>query len=118
MKKVVDTTCPECRKLFQTEVDVPDAPTLDQIHNTLSEALKGKQGVSSDDIKQILEEQLTPLKPKPEDHRHKTADELLDCPGCRSWFDQTSQRYQVAPKEEKPKEPTFEFGGIRPRETE
>lgn len=118
MKKVVDTTCPECQKLFQTEVDVPDAPTLDQIHSTITEALKGKQGISSDEVKQLLQEQLSPLTPK-EDHRHKTADELFDCPECRSWVDKTIQKYQLGLKEAKPPEqPTFEFGGLRPKESE
>ena len=119
MKQKVDTTCPECQKLFQTEVDIPDAPTLDQIHSTIAEALKGKQGITSDEIKQLLQEQLTPLKPRVEDHRHKTADDLFDCPECSQWIAQTSQKYQLRQKEEKEaKQPTFEFGGLRPKESE
>ena len=118
MKQVVDTTCPECQKLFQTEVDIPDAPTLDQIHSTITEALKGKQGISSDEIKQILQEQLTPLKPRGEDHRHKTADELLDCPECRSWIDKTIQRYQVTEKKEEPVKTRQPIGSIRAKEAE
>ncbi|MBA7604671.1 hypothetical protein ES703_11797 [subsurface metagenome] len=103
MKKVVDTTCPECQKLFQTEVDIPDAPTLDQIHGTITEALKGRQGISSDEVKQLLQEQLSPLTPK-EDHRHKTADELFDCPECSDWIAKTSQKHKVSPIEEEPTE--------------
>jgi len=118
MKKVVNTTCPECQKLFEPEVDIPDAPTLDQIHGTITEALKGKQGISSDEVKQLLQEQLSPLKPKEGDHRHKTADDLLDCPECSDWVAKTSQKYKVVPKEEEPKQPTFEFGGLRPKESE
>ena len=118
MKKIVDTTCPECQHLFQTQVDLPDAPTLDQIHSTLNEALKGKQGISSDEVKQLLQEQLSPLKPKEGDHRHKTADELFDCPECSDWIAKTSQKHKVSPIEEGSKEPTFEFGGLRPQESE
>jgi hypothetical protein len=118
VKQKVDTTCPECQKLFQTEVDVPDAPTLDQIHSTLNEALKGKQGISSDEVKQLLQEQLSPLKPKEGDHRHKTADELFDCPECSDWIAKTSQKHKVSPIEEGAKEPTFEFGGLSPKESE
>lgn len=33
------------------------------------------------------------------DHRHKSADEFLDCPECRQWVDRTAQRYQVVAKE-------------------
>ena len=121
-KKIIDfeSTCEGCGKpvKMSREVDIPDAPTLDQIHSTLNEALKGKQGISSDEVKQLLQEQLSPLQPK-EDHRHKTADELLDCPECRPWFDKTTQKYQVGLKEGKePKQPVFEFGGLRPKESE
>ncbi len=99
MKKSVDTTCPECSKLFQTEVDVPEAATLDQIHKALAETLKDKQGISSDDLKGILQEQLSPMKPKGENHGHATSDELLDCPTCRGWFDRTIRKYTISQKE-------------------
>ncbi|MBA7608634.1 hypothetical protein ES703_15813 [subsurface metagenome] len=99
MKKIVDTTCPECNKLFKTEVDLPESATLDQIQNALNETLKDKQGISPDDLKGILQEQLSPLKPVGEDHRHKTADEFLDCPECRQWFDKTAEKYTISSKE-------------------
>jgi len=39
------------------------------------------------------------------DHRHKTADEFLDCPECRLWVDKTALRYQVSEKAPQDKEP-------------
>ena len=107
-KKIIDfeSTCEGCGKpvKMSREVDIPDAPTLDQIHSTLNEALKGKQGISSDEVKQLLQEQLSPLKPKEGDHRHKTADELFDCPECSDWIAKTSQKHKVSPIEEEPTE--------------
>ena len=87
-KKIIDfeSTCEGCGKpvKMSREVDVPDAPTLDQIHSTLNEA----------------------------------ADELFDCPECSQWIAKTSQKHKVSPIEEEPKQPTFEFGGLRPKESE
>ena len=112
-KRVFEGTCPECGKEVQVPLEVEEPPTLDQIGKALKEALKGQ--LSAADIEKVVQEQLAGLKPGKEDHRHKTADELLDCPECRAWVDKTSQRYQVVPKEEKPKEPVFDFGGLGPR---
>lgn len=118
-KKIAELICPECNKDIKVPFEVTEPPTLDEISNALKESLQGQ--LTPKEVERVIREQLEGLKPGKEDHRHKTADELLDCPECRSWFDQTSQRYQVAPKEkkeEKSTEPVFEFGSLRPRETE
>lgn len=109
-KREAELTCPECGKGIKVPFEVEEPPTLDQIDKALKEALKGQ--LSAPEIEKIVQEQLAGLKPGKEDHRHKTADELLDCPECRAWVDK-SQKYQVVPKEEtREKEPVFEFGGL------
>ena len=116
-KRLFEGLCPECGKDVQVPLEVEEPPTLDQISSTLKESLKGHPLAA--DIEKIVQEQLSGLKPGKEDHRHKTADELLDCPECRAWFDKTSERYQVATKEkteEKPAEPEYEFGSLTPKE--
>ena len=120
-KRIVDLTCPECQKPIQVPFEVKEPPTLDEISNALKENLKKenlKGQLSTAEVEKIIREQLEPLKPPKEDHRHKTADELLDCPECRSWVDKTIQRYQVTEKKEEPKKTTFEFGGLRAKEAE
>lgn len=120
-KRIVDLTCPECQKPIQVPFEVKEPPTLDEISNALKENLKKenlKGQLSTAEVERVIREQLEPLKPAKEDHRHKTADELLDCPECRSWVDKTIQRYQVTEKKEEPKKTTFPFGGIRPKEAE
>ena len=49
------------------------------------------------------------------DHRHKTADEFFDCPGCRQWVEKTASRHQVTtieppPEEKKPADQVEEKG--------
>ncbi len=120
-KRIVDLTCPECQKLIQVPFEVKEPPTLDEISNALRENLKKenlKGQLSTAEVERVIREQLEPLKPPKEDHRHKTADELLDCPECRFWVDKTIQRYQVTEKKEGPKKQTFEIGSLRAKETE
>jgi len=74
--------CPHCTEIFEIELPA-DLTRVD-----LDEALKTFQ-VSGE-----------------LDHRHKTANEFLDCPECRLWVDNTAGRYKVVeieqPLEEKP----------------
>ncbi len=108
-KKIADLTCPECNKQIQVPFEVVEPPTLDEISNSLQEALKGH--LTADQVQKVIQEQLEGLKPQKEDHKHKTADEFFDCPECKLWVDQTAQRYQVSPKEPEkgpePKEPAL-----------
>ncbi|GAI60587.1 unnamed protein product, partial [marine sediment metagenome] len=100
-----DLTCPECQKPIQVPFEVKEPPTLDDITNTLNEALKGH--LTADQVQNVIREQLGGLKPPTADHRHKTGDEFFDCPECFSWVEKTAQRYQVTKKEpEKEPEPT------------
>ena len=75
--------CAHCNEIF--EIDLPDAQLT---RAELEEALKTFQ------------------LPGELDHRHKTANEFLDCPECRLWVDNTAGRYKVVeieqPLEEKP----------------
>ena len=115
-KRIAELTCPECQKAIQVPFDAKDPPTLEEITNNLNEALKGHP--DTDQIQRTIREQLEGLKPRAEDHRHKTADEFFDCPECHSWVEKTGERYQVSKKEppgEPPKEPEPElpaFGSI------
>jgi len=107
MKRIAELTCPECQKPIKVPFDEKEPPTLDEITNTLNEALKGNP--TAEQIQKVIQEQIEGLKPPKDEHRHKTADEFLDCPECREWVDKTAQRYQVVAKEppppEKKKEP-------------
>lgn len=96
-RKIVDLTCPECQKAIQVPFEVEDPPNLDEITSAIKEATKDQP--SADQIQRAIQEQLDKLKPKEEAHRHKTADEFLDCPECRSWVDTTAKSYQVVKKE-------------------
>jgi len=75
--------CPECSTVFS--IDLPEAQPEDL------------KAVTIKDIEEILTRKATDT-----DHRHKTADEFLDCPECRLWFDKTALRYQVTEKEPEP----------------
>lgn len=75
--------CPECSSVFR--IELPEAQ------------LEDLKAVTRKDIEEILTRKATDT-----DHRHKTADEFLDCPECRLWFDKTALRYQVAEKEPEP----------------
>ena len=77
--------CPHCNEIFN--LDLPEAPPADL----------GK--ISRKDLEEILSKAQTPGNL---DHRHKTADEFLDCPDCRLWVDNTAQRYRVIEKEPPP----------------
>lgn len=79
--------CPHCNEIFKLDLPAVSAEQLTRA-----------------DIEEILKEAQTPGNL---DHRHKTADEFLDCPECRLWVDKTAQRYQVVEKEPK-KEPDKE----------
>ncbi len=74
--------CPHCNEVFG--LDLP-AVSADQLTKA--------------DLEAILSKAQTPGNL---DHRHKTADEFLDCPECRLWVDKTAQRYQVTKKEPEP----------------
>jgi len=107
-KRIADLTCPECQKPISVPFEIKEPPTLDEINNSLNELLKGQPG--TDEIQRVIQEQLTALRPPKEEHKHKGADELFDCPECRLWFDQTAKRYQVTEKEPEkapPAEPAF-----------
>lgn len=109
-KRIADLICPECNKNIQVPFEVEEPPTLDEISNSLQEALKGHLG--TDEIQKVIRDQLEGLKPSKEVHKHKTADEFFDCPECSSWVKETAQRYQVSPKEpEKEPEPEPEPKG-------
>ena len=71
--------CPHCSEIFKVELPM----------------LQASQ-VTRADIEGILKQVQSPGNL---DHRHKTADEFLDCPECRLWWDKTAQRYQVTEKE-------------------
>jgi len=94
--------CPECSSVFR--IELPEAQPEDL------------KAVTIKDIEEILTR-----KPPDTDHRHKTADEFLDCPECRLWFDKTALRYQVAEKKPEPAptpEPTEEEPAEQPAEGE
>ena len=93
-KKIAELTCPECQKAIQVPFEVNDPPSLEEITNALKEVGSGPPG----QIEEILKRYGFNLT-KTEDHRHKTADEFLDCPECRLWVDTTAKSYQVVKKE-------------------
>lgn len=76
--------CPHCNEIFKLDLPAVSAAQLTRA-----------------DIEEILKNTQTPGNL---DHRHKNADEFLDCPECRLWFDKTAQRYQVIEKEPPPGE--------------
>lgn len=80
--------CPHCDEIFG--LDLPMVPA---------------DRITSGDLEDILKR----VQPAGNlDHRHKTADEFLDCPECRLWVDKTAKRYQVTEKE--PGEPEHQPG--------
>lgn len=113
MKRMIDTTCPGCQEKFQVPVDITEI-TPDQLSQAVNE-IKGAAppGVTLEQIQGLLEKQLKP--PESEAHRHKTFDELADCPECQLWIDKTGRQHQVSPKQEPPKEPVYEIGGLAPK---
>ncbi|MBA7477886.1 hypothetical protein ES707_13301 [subsurface metagenome] len=81
--------CPHCNEIFKLDLPAVSAEQLTRV-----------------DIEEILRKVQSPGAPGQIflDHRHKTADEFLDCPECRLWVDNTAQRYQVIEKEPPPGE--------------
>jgi len=75
--------CPHCNEVFN--LDFPEAK------------LEEVKPLTKKDIEELLTRQAPDLT-----HRHKTADEFLDCPECRLWFDKTAKRYQVTEKKPEP----------------
>ncbi|MBA7562317.1 hypothetical protein ES708_03969 [subsurface metagenome] len=114
-KRIADLTCPECQKPIQVPFEVKEPPTLDDITNTLKEAIKGH--ATADQLQQVIEKQLEGLKPSKGYHEHKTFDELFECPGCKP-FVETAQRYQVIPKEPAPGPKEQPVGSIFGAKTE
>jgi len=72
--------CPHCNQEFEFPLD----------------------DLTSDDIKPLV----TKYELAGQDHRHQTADEFLDCPECRQWFNKTTEKYLISAKE--PAEPPAE----------
>jgi len=91
--------CPECDAVFR--IDLPEAQPGDLTP------------VTKKDIEELLTREAPDLA-----HRHKTADDFLDCPECRLWFDKTAQRYQVTEKEPPPTPPPAEKPEDQPGEGE
>jgi len=77
--------CPHCTEIFK--LDLP-AVLAGQLTRSDIEDILGKAQI-----------------PGNLDHRHRTADEFLDCPECRLWVDKTGLRYHVAEKETPGKNP-------------
>jgi len=124
MKRIIGFDCPGCKQHQEVPVDLPDLPTIEQITSSFNEVLKGKQGISADSV-HLIEELLKDYGPKAEDHRHKTADEFLDCPECRGWMDKTATRYQIVAKPQEqpppaqdkpPEQAALPLGGIFKKE--
>jgi len=88
MSKEKTVKCPHCEEVFK----LPGA-------DTESSELLAQHTKNIEDLIQKYQAQLP--EPKTEDHRHKTADEFLDCPECALWVQQTAKRYQVTPVETK-----------------
>jgi len=97
--------CPHCEKTFPSPI--PDPPTLDQIQELLNKQ-KGSN-LTADQLDEAIKRSLSP---KADEHRHKSADELLDCPECSNWFERTAKRYEVKPKAETPAA-KHEIGSLR-----
>ncbi|MBA7578806.1 hypothetical protein ES708_20671 [subsurface metagenome] len=87
--------CPHCEKTFPSPI--PDPPTLDQIQELLNK--QQGQTLTAEQLDDAIKRSLSP---KANEHRHKSADELLDCPECSSWFEKTATKYEVKPKAETP----------------
>lgn len=96
-EKKQEIRCPECDKVFKIPIETTSSAA--EIADVL--------GKEREQIEVILQKYASQL-PKTEDHRHKTADDFLDCPECRLWFDKTAQRYQVTQKEPPPAPPPEE----------
>ena len=97
--------CPHCEKTFPSPI--PDPPSLDQIKELLKE--HHGSNLSADQLDEAIKRSLSP---KANEHRHKSADELFDCPECKGWFEKTATKYEVKPKAETPA-PKHEIGSLR-----
>ena len=99
-KRIADLTCPECNKAIQVPFEEKDPPTLEEITSALKEQGSGQPG----QIEEVLKRYgITP--PKTEDHRHKTADDFVDCPECSDWFNKTATKHKIVPAEEPKPDP-------------
>ena len=98
--------CPHCEKTFPSPI--PDPPTLDQIQELLNK--QQGQTLSAEQLDDAIKRSLSP---KAGEHRHKSADELFDCPECKAWFEQTGTKYEVKPKAEIPAPIQHEIGSLR-----
>jgi len=97
--------CPHCEEVFKVPIET-----------TSSAAEIAKvMGQEREQIEIILQKYASQL-PRTEDHRHKTADEFLDCPECRLWFDKTAQQYQVRKKEPPPAPPPAPAPEVKKKE--
>ncbi|MBA7664126.1 hypothetical protein ES703_72177 [subsurface metagenome] len=95
--------CPGCQELFTIELDIPELPSDLLTRKDIEGAIKDLQP-----------------KPKDDNHKHKTADEFLDCPECRLWVDKTAKKYKITPLKELTDEQKkeveaqlYEFGSFR-----
>ncbi|MBA7524816.1 hypothetical protein ES705_16960 [subsurface metagenome] len=103
--------CPHCEKTFPSPI--PDPPSLDQIKGLMKE-FQGSN-LTADQIDEAINRAMSP---KADEHRHKTADELFNCPECSLWVERTARQYEVRSKEKPPAQPTFELGGIHSKKVE
>ncbi|GAI67741.1 unnamed protein product [marine sediment metagenome] len=87
--------CPNCNTTFPSPI--PDPPSLDQIQELLNK--QPGQTLTAEQLDDAIKRSLSP---KADEHRHKSADELLDCPECSNWFERTATKYEVKPKAETP----------------
>ncbi len=99
--------CPHCEKTFPSPI--PDPPNLDQIKDLMKE-FQGSN-LTAERLDEAIKRNLAP---KETEHRHKTADELFDCPECKGWFEKTATKYEVRSKE--PAKPQFPIGALRASE--
>ncbi len=97
--------CPHCEKTFPSPI--PDPPTLDQIQELLNK--QPGQTLTAEQLDDAIKRNLSP---KANEHRHKSADELFDCPECKGWFERTATKYEVKPREGTPA-PGHEIGSLR-----
>ena len=83
MKIEQDVECPHCGKHSKIELEQPEQLSKEDILETLKQLQPAKPGADAG-------------------HKHKTADDFLDCPECRLWFDHTATRYDIHAKAPEP----------------
>lgn len=92
MSEEKQVKCPHCQEIFGVPME---APTAEEIAQVITQ--------ERDNIEELLKKYQVQL-PRAEDHRHKTADEFLDCEGCSKWFNETATKYTITAKEQPPPE--------------